>query len=237
MVILAVNTLEEKKAQTLNLNLPIVGVAPTEGYFLALSDGSWVVKNLTHGKNFVVSLDLAFEMERLRRQRLNPKKDLLSRALGYRGQDSYLVVDGTLGLGQDSLHILALGCDVVAYEINPIIHFLLQQALDKQPQLAQKWRLFCADLTQNLDQLPSNVDCLYLDPMFENAKKKSAPKKKMLLLRELAEGCDPGELVGKAIQSPVKRVVVKRPMDGDHLVQKPTSILPGTLIRYDVYVK
>jgi len=237
MVILAVNTLEAKRAQTLNLNLPILDQAPKAGYFLTLSGGEWVVKNQALGKNFVVQLDFAVEMERLRRQHLNPKKDLLSRALGYRGQDAYLVVDGTLGMGQDSLHILSLGCRVVAYEINPFIHFFVQQALDKQPDLAEKWQLQCGDITKNLDQLPANVDCLYLDPMFENAKKKSAPKKKMLLLRELATERDPDELVAKAIQSSVKRVVVKRPMDGDHLVQKPTSILPGSLIRFDVYVK
>jgi 16S rRNA (guanine1516-N2)-methyltransferase len=240
MVILAINPEQVALAQKTSIFslIPTVSEPPSQGYYFCYEDDEWLVKSMEMGPRFKIKLDLKTEYQRLCRQRPNPKKDILSRALGYKGQDNFHVIDGTLGMAKDSLHMLSLGFDVTSYEINPLVFFLVQQCAQKQlmPELGERWKLVGADINRPDRDLP-DCDALYLDPMFENIKAKSAPKKQMLFLRAVTESVEPQILLSKALQSSAKRVVVKRPIDGDHLVRKPNSILPGTLIRYDVYLR
>ena len=93
-----------------HLGLSFVEPPPKEDYFLSQKENRIVVYNLKWGKYFSIDLDWEKRLTLLRQQKFSFKKDLLSRAVGYKGQKSYRVFDGTLGLGKDALHLWFLGC-------------------------------------------------------------------------------------------------------------------------------
>lgn len=240
MVILAKSLEERERAQNLSLNYPVVTEKPQEGYYLEWSSGQWVVRHSGYGERFQLGLDFHQELSRLKRQGLNPKKDLLSRALGFKkGMESPLVWDGTMGFGKDSLHMLALGFRVTSFERQPLVYLLMAQALEAASELKSQWQIRSGDVIQSLLDSPSQLMALYLDPMFESVQKKSAAKKNMEFLRQLTgEVSSSGqELVAAALKSPVSRVVVKRPLGAEPLVKKPNQQIRGRLIRYDIYLK
>lgn len=211
---------------------------PPPGYYLSFENGEWLVRDPRQGAKFSLSVDAAGELAKLQAQRLNPKKDLLSRALGFRGQESYRVFDSTFGFGRDSLHMLAQGCSIIGCEAHPVVFALVSESFAQLSLPPSKLTLAHGDSLNEVAQHVDSVDCLYLDPMFENAKKKSAPKKHMAFLREVEiSPSSPSAMVAQAIKLGVKRVVVKRPINGDHLYRTPQNIMEGKLVRYDIYLR
>ena len=82
---------------------------------------------------------------------------------------------------------------------------------------------------------------IYLDPMFEPRDKYAAVKKDMALLQRLLENSpvqsDAGQLLDWALQQPVARVVVKRPIRALSLGERtPSHSIAGRAVRYDVHV-
>ena len=197
-----------------------------------------MVRDSRQSKNFQLSVDLHKDFEQIQRQKINPKKDLLCRSVGYKGEPDFTVFDGTLGMAKDALHLLSCGAKVVGVERNPVIHFLLQQSLEKGRDFLAGLQIVAGESLEILQQWAPQVDVVYLDPMFENLKQKSAPKKGLAFLREIS-GTEGGvsEIVEKAIKLGVKRVVVKRPLKSENLYGKPNIVYEGKLIRYDVYTR
>lgn len=104
------------------------------------------------------------------------------------------VVDGTLGLAGDALHLSgALGCEVVGVEISPVLHALLEEGL---PRLARSPRAEVADAASRVrpvlgDSLavlrsmaPDHADAVLLAPMYPSPDK-AAPG--FELLRAVAD--------------------------------------------------
>ncbi len=81
-------------------------------------------------------------------------------------------------------------------------------------------------------------DCVYLDPMFPPKRKKSAAtNKQMQLLHSLVgQDLDADKLLHSALNSGVKRVVVKRPDYAVPLFGNPTHQFSSKLVHYDVYL-
>jgi hypothetical protein len=207
-------------------------------YYLSFENTKWVVRDTRQGRNFVLSPDLNQELAFLQKQRLNPKKDLLSRSLGGLSKEGDWVVDGTLGFGRDSLHLLACGFRVVGVEKNPITYELMRQALDAAPELSSRLRIQEGDVLDVITQREEKLQALYIDPMFENSQQKSAPKKGLAFLREISDSeFDVQGVISRALSRDIKRVVVKRPLKGRQLYGSPQHIYEGKLIRYDVYTR
>ena len=142
-----------------------------------------------------------------------------------------------MGFAEDSLHMLALGAKVTACEIHTVIHFLVERDLEECPEIQDRFHLLLGDSLDHLAEMAQGVDVFYFDPMFEEVTKKSLPKKNILFLRNLpAPASPPSHWVEKALKVGAKKVVVKRPPNGEHLYGRPTSILSGKLVRYDVYI-
>ncbi|MEM7646659.1 MAG: class I SAM-dependent methyltransferase, partial [Pseudomonadota bacterium] len=98
--------------------------------------------------------------------------------------------------------------------------------------------LFNEDAIDFIDRVYEQVDCFYFDPMFEDVKKKSAPKKEMALLREVgSQELNVQRVIKKVREHGTKRIVVKRPINGDYLEERPQISYKGHLIRYDVYTR
>ncbi len=211
-------------------------VAPDDSYYLVYEQGRLRLKDHRQGQNFFVEVNPEDELDRLKRQKVNYKKDMLSRAVGYKGDPSYVIFDGTMGFAKDDFHFINLGAKVIACDHNSVVFALVKDAIDRSSFLQERMQIFLGDSQFILEQEMGRFDCLYLDPMFENFKKKSKPKKEMAFLREIqADELGVQDILTRALDLKVKRIVVKRPSNGDHLVTKPNNILNGKLIRYDIY--
>lgn len=187
-----------------------------------------------------------------------PSNDLLCRAcgwhLGFRN-----IWDLTAGLAVDAVLLAQAGFEVRALERNRSLILLLRQALrayrkvfTASPQLFISpksqlnkelnniyfdWAESSEFLGQDHDEklLP---DVVYYDPMYPTKNKTALPSKEMQVLRELngMNEEDP-EIVKKALHLNVKRVVIKRPLKANVILEKPTFQLSSKLVRYDVYAR
>lgn len=132
-------------------------------------------------------------------------------------------------------------------------HFLLSayvnslQLLQKQVEKPQTLTDFLGQYLNNsisdkvidLD-LWASVDwasaVLYLDPMFPEKNKTALPRKEMQIFRGwVGADADSLELLKLAMQLPVDRIVVKRPMRAEPLLDKVTHSFVGKTVRYDLY--
>lgn len=226
------------EAQSLSQQLGLPLSSSPREYFFTKEAGFWVLRDFRQGKSFKLELSLEKELQVLRDQKINPKKDLLCRAVGFKGDSHDKVIDGTLGFGKDSMHLVSCGAEVIGFERNPLIFFLLEQSLDKSLSLQEKIQIFFGETVELLPQFLDESSVLYLDPMFENTKQKSSPKKNLAFLREVSHvDNDVQRVIAGAIELGVKRVVVKRPLKGQQLSGKPNIVYEGKLIRYDVYTR
>ena len=171
------------------------------------------------------------------------KTGALAQALG---RKTRTVVDATAGWGQDSLAMFRMGYEVQCIERSPIMAALLADGFDRLSRL--DWmnqlnlappQLLVGNAVEILEQLPTQPDCIYLDPMFPPKRKKSAlAKKAIIVLRDLVgDDVDKEQLFATAFKVAGKRVVVKSPGYAEPLGGKPNGSFHGKLLRYDVYLK
>jgi 16S rRNA (guanine1516-N2)-methyltransferase len=126
------------------------------------------------------------------------------------------VLDGTLGMASDALHLAGhLGVEVVGVEASPVLASLLEEGL---PRMARTGRLYAAaasrvsvqhgDATEVLATLGDNtVDVVYLDPMFDVPQKASAS---FSLVRQLADGRPvSARLLEEGVRVARRRLVLK----------------------------
>jgi 16S rRNA (guanine1516-N2)-methyltransferase len=185
------------------------------------------------------------------------KKQPIAKAIGLanrpRSSSPMTVVDATAGLGEDAWLLASLGCRIIAIERNPIIAALLQDALNraaaKEPQIAQRIELICADAriwleskkrpTESPPPLPPIFDAVYLDPMYPAKKKSARPRKEAAMLRRLIGHDDDADQLLVAALSVGRRIAVKRPLHAPTLGQdsgpKPVTVHKGKMVRYDIY--
>ena len=162
-----------------------------------------------------------------------------------KGVPSPMVVDATAGLGEDSFLLAAAGYAVTLYERDAVIAALLADALDRATHetglkdAAQRMTLITGDAIEGLRGMTTSPDVVYLDPMFPGRKKSAAVKKKLQLMQRLEQPCaDEREMLDAAFGAKPRKVVVKRPAKGPHLAgAKPSYVLTGKAVRFDVYVR
>ncbi len=176
-----------------------------------------------------------------RRQHGGGRGEMIAKAVGLKGEVKLLrILDATAGLGRDAFVLAALGCHIDLYERHPVVHLLLkdgiQRALesghDETVEVVSRMTLHfgTADWT-------SEVDVVYLDPMFPERQKSSLVKKEMRVFKDLVgDDSDSDSLLASALAAPVKRVVVKRPKSAPFLAGKmPTMQINGKSGRFDIY--
>ncbi len=170
------------------------------------------------------------------------KKGALAQAVGRKTQT---ILDATTGWAQDSLALFRMGYHMTCLERSPVMVALIEDGFSR---LAQKdWvirrqlqvpELISGNSIDRLQNLASQPDCIYLDPMFPPKRKKSAlAKKGMNVLRDiLGDDTDKQQLFMTAMQHAGKRVVVKSPDDAEPLGGQPSMSYASKLVRYDVYL-
>lgn len=166
----------------------------------------------------------------------------LARAVGITKGDPYRpnIIDATGGYGEDAWLLASLGCAVTAIERHPVVVALLADGLaraaETEPDIASRVKLVTGDARELMATLEP-ADVVYLDPMFPPRRGSALEAKRMRLLRRLVgDDADASELFGVACHCAGRRVVVKRPLHADALVDVPCATSHrGRGVRYDVY--
>lgn len=172
-------------------------------------------------------------------------RELLARACGLQRKDP-VVIDATFGLGRDAWTLIRLGAEVWACEREPLLTELFQRAMALGPAaLTSRLHLLNTRaeeffLSSQGQALRERAPFVYLDPMFPESKKTALPGLEMQLFRSWLGADEEGAhcLFQQALDYapfPEGRVVVKRPLKGPLLAEKPLHQLKGTSVRYDVY--
>lgn len=166
------------------------------------------------------------------RARPSRRTSLLARAIG-NARDG-CVVDATAGLGRDTFELVALGYAVVACERQPLLAFLLRDALARHDL---ELELHEADATGVLSALtPGAAAAVCLDPMFPPRGKSAQVKKEAQLLQQLiGEEHDTPVLFAAAWRA-APRLVVKRPLRAPALAPGVSFAVTGRAVRFDVYL-
>lgn len=167
----------------------------------------------------------------------------LLKACGIKNKDKIKVLDCTAGFAKDTFTIASNNCEVVAVEKNKIIFSLIENAIKRgnKNQYIKSildnitfLNMDSIDFLENTDQM---FDCIYLDPMFEEAKKSRLVKKNMQIFHKLTDNSDNEKLFHLSIKHASKRVVVKRALYDNFLVdKKPSYQVKEKTVRFDVYL-
>lgn len=199
-------------------------------------------------------LDLNFDQGKLHyeTQALQNRQKSLIKALRFKSIARPRILDACAGFGRDALSLAAAGCNVTMYEKNRIVAAITQNALQRArynkttnnsiPALFDHIQCHQGDSIKFMKQLSGTdtFDAIYLDPMFPEKKSNAKVKKESRFLRLLAtlDNIEPDHLplLTTALQCPVKRVVLKRPVYAPASKNPaPSGIIAGKTTRYEIF--
>ena len=202
------------------------------------------------GKNAPGPVSTEFVSGAARHRRLygGGRNQALARAVGMKRGFNPKVLDATAGLGRDAFVLACIGCQVDLLERSPVIHALLENGILRSvsdPSTAKivcdRMHLIHADTIQYLRELEINhlPDVIYMDPMYPDRTKSALVKKEMRLFKKvIGDDVDAGELLSVALESSVKRVVVKRPRQAPNIGGlEPFTMIQTKNTRYDIYIR
>ncbi|TRX55251.1 class I SAM-dependent methyltransferase [Thalassomonas sp. M1454] len=168
----------------------------------------------------------------------------IAKAIGLKHGFEPNVLDATAGLGRDAFLLASLGCKVTMMERQLPVAALLDDGLERGKNdaelggwLEQRLSLINESSIEGMEKL-SDIDVVYLDPMYPHREKSAAVKKEMRVFQTLV-GSDPDadDLLDKALALAKYRVVVKRPSYAEPLNgKKPSTSIKMKKNRFDVYV-
>lgn len=167
----------------------------------------------------------------------------IAKAIGLKHGFKPHVLDATAGLGRDAFVLASLGCQVTLMERMPVVAALLEDGLARASlnsevnEITQRMQLLHASSINEMD-LATQVDVVYLDPMYPHREKSAAVKKEMRVFQSLVgEDTDADNLLAPALELAQYRVVVKRPSYAEPLMdKKPSTSIKMKKNRFDVYV-
>lgn len=173
----------------------------------------------------------------------------IAKAVGLHKITDPTILDLTAGMGGDSFVLASLGANMTLVERNPIVHALLNDALERVSlsadqelqEILSRITLLNQDAYSVLDSLNQEQlpDVIYLDPMFPSRNKSAQVKKEMQFFHDVVgDDNDSEEILLKALSYAKKRIVVKRPRLAEKLSGKvePSFTIEGKSTRYDVYL-
>jgi 16S rRNA (guanine1516-N2)-methyltransferase len=225
--------------------LAVSGGPGTDGLELGCGPEGLTLTATGPGGALALHLDFVRGRQGYRLAHAGMSREDLVRALGRLPRDS-TILDGSAGLGRDSLVLAARGFRVIALERHPVLGALLADALARasahpplQPVLG-RLEFLQADAVQWLAANGVKVDAAVFDPMFPPRAKDAAVKKEMQVLYHLlGANADPDAPATLAVlrRHVRRRVVVKRPLHAPYLGgEAPAHELRGRSTRFDIYL-
>lgn len=250
--VLALTPADERAATTLaeQLALPLcqIGIDVRDyvaAQLLLICSEQEIVLQQT-GRSAPGPITVKFGNAAMRHRRRGGHNELLGKAVGLGRKSGIAVLDATAGLGRDSFILADLGCTVCLCERNDIVLQMLASGLSKAAKSSDEWvravvhrmSLYAGDAREAIESQLHETEVIYLDPMFPEREKRAKVKKEMAIFHQLlGAGEDSDELLVWALQQDVARVVVKRPSKAPQLAGlKPSHVIAGKAVRYDVYV-
>ena len=198
-------------------------------------------RKLGQNKNLKFHIDFVKQLKSLRSFPA-PKQGAFNQALGKKTQT---VLDATGGWGGDAMLMATQGYAVRVFERNPLMALLLEDAFGRLRDFVDcnnspivTPTVTFSDSIECIGKHSSIIDCVYLDPMFPEKRKKSASANKQMQLLQwmLGEDADAAGLLKAAIDNGAKRVSVKRPDYATALLREPDQRFSSKLVHYDVYL-
>lgn len=177
-------------------------------------------------------------------------QEMLVKAARIKGKkDGLSAIDATAGFGEDSLLLAAAGFNVKLYEYNPVIAFMLKDAVERYKSVPGLSSIVSRMEVHNGDSIAvmksykdmpdtlNRVDVVLLDPMFPERNKSALIGKKFQILQRLEMPCsNEQELFDAAKQVNPRKLVIKRPLKGTNLAGiKPDYVISGKAVRYDCF--
>ena len=156
-------------------------------------------------------------------------------------RDGMLIMDVTAGWGRDAAVLASFGASVVMLERNPVMAALLADALERQDLHSQrqlKLKLLHVEAINFLTALSEKdyPELIYLDPMHPTRQKTALVKKEFQVLQQLiGPDADVHDLLAIARQRVKHAVVMKWPVNAEPIA-KPTHVIKGKTIRFDVFI-
>jgi len=169
---------------------------------------------------------------------------------------NWKILDGTAGAGTDAWMLASVGASVTMVEQNAVLHTLLQAGIraalnDPSTQGTASRLSLVHDSIETVLSTPSSfvdteINAIYLDPMYPDRRSTAAVKKPMQFIQALVgKGPDPINTLRQCLNylraSNLSRVVVKRPAEASPLLASTdwdgqlVSINAGA-VRFDVYL-
>lgn len=238
----------EALAQRLGLLFcPSIELAQTAGLYLRYGEHGLALHDGENPQQGPVYADFVSGKLGYRKTHGSIRHEAIARAVGLKGGHRPTVLDVTAGLGRDAFILASLGCHVTLLERHPIIHALLEDALQRAQQhpttaaIIQRMTLEHSEASAYLARLTpaQRPEVIYLDPMYPQRDKSALVKKEMRVFKQLlGEDADAAQLLQQALGVAQKRVVVKRPAKAEPLGGcRPSHQLMGSSTRMDVYLR
>ena len=150
------------------------------------------------------------------------------------------IVDLTCGWGTDSFKMAFWGARVMAFEKNPIVYSLCDDALLRYKEKHSIDMTIRLGSSLNDNTLKKSPDIVYCDPMYEPDNKGSAKNQKAIqILMEIGDSNDPVEhFLDFATYLKPKKIIFKRPAKSDYIGNTAPSYNLGNRnsTRYDIYL-
>lgn len=216
----------QKSLSGLQIEVVSADVAP-QGYFLKYtSTGGLELRRSDMPKSQVI-VDFAALQRNLKN--IGGRSDLLVRALGRDFVQGCEVIDASCGLGTDACHLSLVGCQVRAFERNPVAYLLVKSALLNHSLFRLEFGALSAEEAQG--------KVIYFDPMYPKTRQKRLSRKEMSWFQDLVGTDEDADFfIAAWIEAGAKKVIVKRPVKyvaGGS--KKPRQSLTGKSVRYDIY--
>lgn len=185
-----------------------------------------------------------------RRQKGGGVGQMIAKAVGVKSGVRPCVLDCTAGMGGDAFVLASLGCRVQMLERVPEVAALLEDGLYRASKYARDFDADLAevlvrmefikdDANKYLESLEEAIlpDVIYLDPMFPARSKSALVKQEMRIFHQLVgSDLDADDLLVTALNTGVRRIVVKRPRQAAYLAGRvPHHQFDGKRNRFDVY--
>ena len=147
-------------------------------------------------------------------------------------EKSFHVLDMTGGFCQDAFYLANMGFNVTAYEKESWVYAFTSSELNKID--AKKLKYIKMNSLSALDSI-SDLDIVYIDPMFEIINKANA-KKEIQFLRRTLDTEDEKEIFHSVWNSSAKVIVIKRhKLSKQIFKKKPSYELKGKVISFQIY--
>lgn len=213
-------------------------------HFLTYIDDRLCLESIKNSQQKPICIDFESKTNLLRLSKDIRHTELLYKAIKLK-QDYECAIDGTAGMGMDSLIMAKLFRQVISYEVDPVIYLLLEDGLNRAIASEHQFlKDIASKVNLNFGSSFSNEkssQLIYFDFMFLQQEKKAKSKKAMDTFKQMLTPVQVDEqkaLLGHYNCSQHQKLVLKRPKKSEVILLKShfSHSVVGKSVRFDIYL-